>query len=118
MYDIEVSKEQLLETLQSNRTRHVSEYEEAVRNYPGAVVRALREVAEQIESGEKKPEAHGISMPKPHSYETEYDDAIEMLEWHEGSTVTLDRQQFKQYVQDQWQWSGSFASTTSLYNGR
>lgn len=118
MYSVTVSKAQLLETLQANLTKHVAEYEEARANYPAAVVEALRERADEIEVGTRKPYDYSVNLPRPHSYADEYEDAIQMLEWSTEETVELDQSQFKQYVQDEWNWKAGFTTTTSMYNSR
>jgi hypothetical protein len=54
----------------------------------------------------------------PVSYKTEYDTAIQMLEWDTSDEVELTRQEFTQYVMDSWIWKSSFLNTTSNYTSK
>lgn len=113
MFEIRVNKAELLATLRANLRKHRTEYNEAVEQYIPTVVNTLRDRANSIEeSGEVNLV---FNLPKPHSYEQEYKDAIEMLKWSEDDFIILDHQQFKQYIQDEWAWKNTFTATTQMY---
>lgn len=116
MQSVKVNKDKLLETLPSNLANHVADYKSAKAKYPGVVAQAMRKRAADIDAGEKIDTY--FDLPEPVSYEQNYKDAIEMLEWSENDTVDLSQAEFKQYVQDVWAWRAQFASSTQVYNGR
>lgn len=116
MYTVNVNKARLLDTLRQNLEVHKAEYAEAVENYPEVVALELRKRASQIEAG--NPVDLNFNLPKPQSFQSEYEDAIQMLEWSTDDEVELDQQQFKQYVQDEWHWQRAFAASTQMYNAR
>lgn len=116
MYSVSVNKDRLLHTLRSNLEKHVKEYKEASEKYPKIVMQELRKRATLIEGGSKVDLR--FDLPEPRSFETEYEDAIQMLQWSQDDVVVLDQQQFKQYVQDEWHWQKAFAASTQMYNVR
>ncbi len=116
MYTVNVEKVRLLETLRNNLQKHRAEYAEATLKYPQVVVEELRKRAGRIEAGDKVDLR--FDLPEPRSFETEYEDAIQMLEWSQDDIVELDQSQFKQYVQDEWHWQRAFAASTQMYNAR
>lgn len=116
MYTVNVEKGRLLETLRQNLEVHKAEYAEAIENYPEVVAHELRKRASQIDAG--NPVDLQFNLPKPQSFESEYGDAIQMLEWATDEVIELDQQQFKQYVQDEWHWQRAFAASTQMYNSR
>lgn len=114
MYSIKVEKAKLLSTLRENLEKHTAEYDEAVRRYPTAVAEALEERALAVRNGGKVNLT--FNLPAPQTYADEYRDAIEMLEWAEDESIELDQHEFKQYVQDEWNWKKAFAASTTMYN--
>lgn len=110
---IEVSK--LLAHLMKNREAHKIEYAEAMDGYRDAVIKAL---SDKLKKARKEEDVdHSIKVVRPTDYTDSYDEAIAMLEWTTEKEVEIDRQQFKQYVQDEWVWKQAFAATSALYKG-
>lgn len=110
MNQIQIRKHVLSEKLHENLKKHVHEYAEALEAYKKAVVvyhDALAEMARNTPT----------SMPyydppiKPSSYAHEYENAIEMLSYEAGDVVTITRENFKHFVQDDWQWKRTFTDT-------
>lgn len=114
--EVKVDRAKLLETLKNNRGAHVDEYEEAVQQYRVEAEKALRKRA--IEIRDEKTLRTSIDLPEPVSFSEEYDRAIAMVEWSEEEQITLDEQDFRSFVLDEWTWRGRFAAMTSTYNNR
>jgi len=117
MKTITVSKEDLKSALVKNRTAHVKDFNLATENYwlraEAEVERLLRRVkGKRVDNNELF-----INLQKPESHETDYDTALEMLEWHMSDTIEVSQTEFKQFIQDEWQWKRNFAATTQFYNG-
>lgn len=114
---VTVDRLKLIEQLKANLIKHVADYKEAVIGYKIKIHADVKHKLEQIElaSDEEALEIKAISFNPPRSYEKEYTDAITMLEWQVGDTVELDQTAFKQFVQNEWTWSGQFEVMNSTY---
>lgn len=113
MREIRVEKDRLLETLQTNRERHVDTFEQVLEDYRAKAIEMLNEHIERIKGGAVEKVA--VVLPPPENYEEEYDRAIQMIEWHEGTTVSLTESEFTEYVMDQWTWKARWAETNATY---
>lgn len=104
---ITVSKKELLETLEKNRTEHVKDYNEALEGYRLKRISDLEEALDQVTN--TLPEdvillVRGISWTAPVSHEKDYDRAIRMLTMMIGETVEIDGTSFDNFVMDDWDW--------------
>jgi hypothetical protein len=114
---VKVEKDRLLSTLEENKAKHVSEYDEAVTEYRAQAEKALRKRASEIrDGGTLRKEID--DLPAPLSFAKDYDRAIQMVSWSTETELELDEQAFRAWVLDEWNWRGQFAGTTSLYNAR
>jgi len=116
----EVKTTDLLDKLQENRTKHIKEYKKARRTWLKKAIRELRKVADRAEKDQKlnyQSFSPLNKLPKPTSYAKSYDVMIARLEAEVNDTVQLDERDFNAYWLDNWEWSGAFVGTTSLYNG-
>lgn len=116
-----VNTSELLEVLQENRKKHISEYKKARKTWLKQAVKQLRKVADKAEQDKKLNNdsfAPLQSLPKPVSYVRSYDVMIARLEAEVNERVELDERDFNAYWLDNWDWSGQFVGTTSLYNSR
>lgn len=139
---INVNKEKLLTTLKENRVKHVAEYNEALANYREQFVAKVenavknarasltkeakkltdkvnnmtdKEILEQRSCVILLPHVM-IEMPVPTSYEKHYDTIIAMFEVEELATVELSGTEFTCFILDEWDWSVSFKTVTTMYN--
>lgn len=113
---IKVDKAQLLETLQTNREKHVSTYEEVLEAYRNKCIELLEEHIVRIRDG--AVEKVNVSLPAPENYEDEYDKAIAMIEWHQDDSIELDSYEFDQFVRDKWRWKQEFTRMSETYGVR
>lgn len=124
---IEVAVEDLLKTLQRNKTKHVKEYEQAKKGYYKLLRRELDtklDVLDARDNGTLQGKVKGVAKEKdlarivnqkPQTYVDFYDQAIEMLEYASNETVQLDTQQFQEYVKDEWNWKATFTTSNTAY---
>ena len=115
-----VSTSELLEKLQENRVKHITEYKKARKTWLKKAIKELRKVADKAEktkSLNSKSFMPLAELPKPVSYAKSYDIMIARLNAEVNDQVELDDREFQSYWMDQWDWSGQFVGTTSLYNG-
>lgn len=114
---ITVDRIKLIEQLKLNLAFHKADYAEAVVGYKIKLVADLEDKLSAVKmlSEERVLDIKAVPFNPPHSYEKEYLDAIEMLEWSTDASITLDQATFKQYVQDEWNWKQSFDVMNTTY---
>lgn len=117
MRKITVDKEQLLETLKANKREHRETYAEACRAYSKEMAERTTKLAELFKQGEMPSLTKVFDAPRPEQFLDDYDRAIQMLEWHQDDEVTLDEDEFRRYVQNEWGWRQRFAANTASYAG-
>ena len=110
---IKVEKEELLKKLIDNRTKHVAEYESAVDGFKTSRIEELQRHLDRAIAGE--PVRNNISFDEPACHTDDYDTVIEMLQMSVDEEIYITMSEFKQYVQDKWNWSNSFSVTNSKY---
>ena len=136
---ITVEKKRILEIIKRNKENHVEEYKEAMKGYRVGVVAGLEKLMgniqdmsnevelslEEARNGGKLKTSFSLDvyspftdLIKPESHEKEYETVIGMIELDTGVEVELDRGEYRNYVQDDWDWSDSFNQQVSgsLYN--
>jgi hypothetical protein len=111
---ITVNKEHLIETLERNRAEHREIFEKAQVVYREQMVRELDQALDDAKNGRKI--VRFINLPEPEDHTKDFDTAIAMLTWDTGDTVELDRRDFKRYIENKWEWEGTFAANTMSYS--
>ena len=115
MKTVKIKVSELLKHLKTNRLNHIKDYHEAMLGYRQAIREELK--AKSVVAGQNLDVSHNLKTVRPTSYEDSYNEVIAMLEWTTDKEVELDRLEFQQYVQDNWNWKGNFLATTSVYKG-
>ena len=113
MKTIKVVKKDLLNHLKVNREIHKIEFEKAMNGYRSALIIAFEKLLEQAKQLEDT--AHGVYLDRPKSYLDSYDSAICQLEWTTDTEIELDQNEFKQLVQDEWNWKQGFTAMAATY---
>jgi hypothetical protein len=116
MRTVKVNKTELLGIVRDNKTKHIKEYAESVKDYKKAAIKVAKEHVELAKTGELDNIAKIKAMPqKPMSYEKEYDRAIRMLELSVEEELDIESDVFNQLVLDEWTWKNSFVTSSALY---
>lgn len=115
MHEVKVKKQELLEALVKNRNVHIEDYWDAMEGYTNAAETLLKERLQKVR--EKFAVDLKFNIPKPVSYEKEYDRIISMVKMSVEDELTLSSQEFAQFVMDDWGWKGAFTATNAFYNG-
>jgi hypothetical protein len=110
---IKVNKNELLASLKSNREKHASDYQKAKAGFIKLLDKELEKKLQNLRDG-KKIEL-SFDNKKPESYLKEYDDVIGMLELSVDNELTLNHQQYKQYVQNEWDWTRTWSTSNVAY---
>lgn len=127
MKQIQANVGDLIAILESNKEKHVAEYNEAVLGYRQEWADQLEEKITELQDRvvevrdtenplDLKPYFNiGIRLPYPKSYESDYDRAIGMLNMHQEDTIGLDSNEYDQYVMDNWSWKDEISVTNTHY---
>jgi predicted phage-related endonuclease len=115
MNTITVKKDELLDTLRTNRQRHGDKVAQARAKYREKIIEELDRRLAEAKSGRDIDPGFLHRLPIPRDYSQEYDRAVEQLEWEVGETVELDPDDFNRYVRDEWEWHNQFVGSTQVY---
>lgn len=116
MHSVKINKDELLKIVRENKTKHVSEYEEAVIDYKTGVVKLAKENLKLANSGDLSKIARIKAAPHaPTSYEDNYNRAIRMLELSVDEVIELEEDVFNQLVLDEWAWKRAFSAMSASY---
>lgn len=108
-----IEKQRLLDIIRANRTKHNDTYEAAKTAYAEKGVELLKKLIQKLEKGETlRPY---LNLPEPENHVDDYDRAIQMLELDSRDTIELNEQEFRQFVQDEWDWKQNWLTSTSSY---
>lgn len=110
--NMEVSR--LIEILRENRTKHIDVHERALAGWRKRVSQEIETLRTKLTSGDLNMSV-SISLPRPESYTDAYDTVIRMLEDTTDETIRLESAAYRQLVQDQWEWSTGFITTSRAY---
>lgn len=120
-------RQELLEKIKANRTRHVEEHAETMRAYRQSrkerlikAAKLMADAAQELNEGGVGDLDHTavvdvLHMPEPKLFVEHYDDAIAMLEMASEDEVALSQGHFRQLVQDKWRWKDEFLSVSAMY---
>ena len=109
-------RDELVSRLKANREQHKKDYDEAIVVWRGKVRAELTAAVNAFESG--KDLERVVLPPKPEQHVEDYDATIAMYEMTTEAEFTLDFDEFRRLVLDQWRWAQSFASNTKSYIGK
>lgn len=138
---IEVDRVKLVEMLESNRKKHIQEFDEAMTGYKSVLLAkiddAFADAKEQLKSRHEKVKERvaafsdadiakqrdtftlideiTVEMKVPRSYAREYDAAIDMAKWDVRETLELTHAEFTCFVRDQWDWKSGFDAVSAMY---
>lgn len=115
--EVRVSKEDLLQALQANKTEHRQIFEESIDVWHKNVQEKLATMVEQAKKGPGFVELN-VGLPRPDDHTKDYDRVIRMIEMSKDEEFELDARDFAQYVMDEWGWQAHFLSVSSNYSDR
>jgi hypothetical protein len=110
-----VEKGWLLEKLKANREQHGTCYREALDGYLAMAQKKLRAAMKKLKNGEAIVLQFNLHVPEDHT--RDYDTVIAMLEAHTESTLTLNSNEFRMFVEDEWDWSDHWLLSNAAYSG-
>jgi len=115
MEKIRIKKKTVLAILRENKERHCLEFEEGMAGWVSKAKIKLEELLAGLNSDKARSIKIEIYLPKPISYEKEYEKAIKMIEYEIRDEIEISTQDFNTYFLDEWNWKENFLSNTGLY---
>lgn len=127
MREVKVRRLEALETIKSNRARHLEQYQEAARDYNDLLLKEARKVRlhyqriiDKLMKGDDLNTAieytnRNVNISPPSCHVGAYDQAIKMLEMCVDDVISLRSDEFACYIMDDWDWKDSFQRTVSAY---
>lgn len=110
---VTVQRKDLITAIKSNRKEHISEYNQAYSDYKAKVKYELERALKEANEG--KFDNVAVLIQSPVSHENDYNDIIEMLEMSVDDNITLDRDSFKAYIKNEWNWTRQFKVLNASY---
>jgi hypothetical protein len=115
MQEVRLKKAKLLEIIGKNREEHHAIFLEAQKKYREVAIKLLDRQLAAAREGKPFMLHEFVALVQPVDHTTDYDRAIQMLELSVDDVITLNRADFVNLVQDQWQWTQQWATTSSRY---
>lgn len=112
---VDIDKNELLEILKANRTKHREVFEKAVEKYRTKALAILEENIKDILENPGYPTVIAFRLPVPEDHTSDYERVIAMLNMHTGPTIRLGEGKYANYVNDEWSWSKAWAGSTAAY---
>jgi hypothetical protein len=112
-FEVEINVEVLLETVRTNRDKHVKDYEKAKKGWQRLLKKELEGMLATLAMGGELQLR--ITSRKPESHVDDYDEAIGMLEMATNPTVSIDQALYRQFVNDNWDWKAPWVASNTTY---
>ena len=128
MKTVSMNKTKLLAIIEDNRTAHIREYNNAVKQYKIDLLNEVNNLHNELTelfNGKTNQttieQAHKLSwkpgqLPQPEAHIEDYDRVIEMLRLSVDDHINLSANEFDSYVRNKWAWSDSFVANTRSYS--
>jgi hypothetical protein len=116
MHSVKINRLELLRIVQTNKEKHITDFNEAVEDYKRAAIKLAEANLALAQSGDVESIIKMRAAPsRPVSYEKEYGRGIRMLELSVEEVIDVAEDVFNQLVLDEWAWKNSFTATTASY---
>jgi hypothetical protein len=112
--NVNCKKDQILERLRANLESHSKLVKEAREGYVKKASEELEKRLAQVKEG--KISGLTFSLTAPKDYSSVYRTTIGMLEAHTGEDITLSATEYRQLIEDDWDWIHDFLVSNSLYS--
>lgn len=112
---VTAKRDEVLTALRAGREDHIRIVAEARAGYLVKAKAELQKRLGRLEEGHLDSLVFGLPLPMDQT--SVYDTAIRMLELHQGAELTLNAEQVRSLVQNQWDWTRAFYMSTAQYSG-
>lgn len=109
---ITVNKAKLIAKIKENKQNHIKAYAKAVIAYKKEALSKLAELTKLAKSGDMTLNLH---LTTPMNNIENYDKIVAMFEWDVNEEVTLEQNEFNEYVQDETEFARHANLSNSMY---
>lgn len=109
-----VDREWLLAKLKENRDEHTEMFREAQAGYISTALARLKRASERLSAGEAVELNFRLTVPTDHT--AEYTTVIGMIENHTEPKIELSADEYRMFVEDQWDWSENWFASNRGYS--
>ena len=113
MQNVKVNKQELLDKIKANREKHITDHKELVKNFWVTVAGKVEQLKAKVET--QSGNHFSLNENLPASHVADYDQVIQMIEMSVEDTITLEYNEFSNYVMDKWHWKSQFDTANALY---
>lgn len=110
---VRVQKDVILAKLKDNRAAHRALFETALEGWHNLVIQKLQEQLKLARKNNRYQPRWNLPMPQDHT--SDYDQAIELLEFSLDEELELTSHEFAQYIRDDWGWKTDFINMSDTY---
>lgn len=111
---IKVKKSDLIERIQANKEQHTKDFKAAKAAYKKEALRQLEELKRKVEEGALDIR---LNLVSPQDVAEKYDQKAEMFQWEVADEVELTQDEFKDYVQDDFDFARTAKFANMSYTG-
>lgn len=114
---VNVNRQELLQKLKENKEEHIAEFNEAMIAYRAKLAEEYRELKKKINyaSDLELSKMRIVFSQAPASHEADYDEVIDMLSVSVDETIRLDKDSFKAFYKNEWNWTAAFKTLVGSY---
>ena len=112
---VKVNRAEILERIRKNLENHIQEYEQALEDWRVSVVKQLKVSLKEANKGTDINLKVYRNLPKPENHQKQYEIAIDMLEMSLDDELELDKDEFRKYIRDEWEWKEEFRRMSDTY---
>lgn len=120
MKNVTVRKIELITRLTENLEAHKADFKEAHEAWKVESIKfhqaRIHDIENDISVGALAQDK--LEPAEPASFIKNYNQALEMLQMEVSEEVTITGHEFRQYVQDEWDFTSHFRNTVSGYTGK
>tara|TARA_Y100000310_G_C20672285_1_gene810953 strand:- start:1190 stop:1591 length:402 start_codon:yes stop_codon:yes gene_type:complete len=109
-----IPKEKLLDKLRDNRDKHAAIVKEAQEGYIDKAQQAIKKKLAELKR--KNIVSLHFSLYPPKDHTEAYTTVIKMLEMSTDEHIVLTASEFRQLVEDEWEWTDDFLTSNSNYS--
>ncbi len=109
---ITVNKAKLIAKIKENKEAHIKAYAKAVIAYKREALAQLADLTKKAKTGDMKLY---LNLTTPIDNKEAYDAIIDMFNWDVAEEVTLEQNEFNEYVQDQTQFARDAQMSNAVY---
>lgn len=111
--EINVKKEDLIQKIKENKENHIKEFDKAVVAYKEEAEKQLmKELARLNTDGALDIK---LDLITPVNNADNYDKILQMFEWEQNEIVKLQQDEFREYVQDEFDFAITARMSNSAY---